>query len=169
MAEDHQEKEWMSFHFHKERKKVRLIELANRYGYEYRIHGDKIRIRGELPKQPGAFMFNWTAVCLREFIDELKHWDGSIGKTAVSISSTDYASLEWYQTLGRLVGVGGNIQKPHTSGFGSTVFVLQQNKRVWLTGNSVTHTKEKVENTEVYCPTVQSSWFYVRRNGKPVS
>lgn len=165
-ADGHQEVNWMAFHLVKERKKLRLLQLCNQYGYEFVIHGDKIRVRGELPKYPGAYMLDWTKACIEEFVNELRYWDGTIGPTAISISSVNKQALEWYQTLGRLVGVGGNISKPYTSGFGSTVYRLQQNNRSWMTGASVVHKKIPVENVTVHCPTVPTGWFYVRRNGK---
>lgn len=166
MADGHQETNWMSFHFVKQRKTDRLIKLCELYGYEYRIHGDKIRVKGRLPKYPGAFMFNWTTECLKDFVDELKHWDGSIGATSVTITSTRRQDLEWFQTFGRILGTGGNIGKPVTSGFGSTVYRLQQNNRKWATGGSVRHTRERVNDVMVFCPTVESGWFYTRRGGK---
>lgn len=166
MADGHIEKDWISFHFHKGRKFARLTSLCDHYGYECRIYGDKLRVKATLPKYPGAFMLQWMETCIRDFIDELKYWDGSIGKSAITISSTERTALEWYQTLGRLVGVGGNISKPYTSGFGSTVYRLQQNRRAYANGNTVKWTRSFVNSVPVYCPTVPSGWFYVRRNGK---
>jgi hypothetical protein len=166
MCDGHQEINWMSFHLHKERKKERLIKLCEEYGYEYKIHGDKIRVRGYLPKEPGAFQLNWTASCLRDFITELRHWDGHIGKTSVSLFSAKVEHLEWYQTFGRILGIGGAIQKPQTSGFGTMMWKLQQNNRLWASGASVTHLKRDAQNVMVYCPTVPSGFFYVRRGGK---
>lgn len=166
MADGSQEDGWMCFHFHKERKAERLLDLCSLYGFEVKFHGDKIRVRGSLAKRPGAFQLNWTAKCIYEFVDELKHWDGHIGQTSISISSKHREDLEWFQTLGRLVGIGGNISGPWLSGFGSEIYRLQQNKRIWATGDSIQWTGRRVENVRVYCPTVQSGYFYIRRNGK---
>ena len=166
MADGHQEKNWMAFHFHKPRKFSRLIKLCKEYDYEYRRHGNKIRVRGSLPKYPGAYQFNWTAACLQDYIHELKYWDGHQSETAVTISSTRLQDLKWYQTFGRLCGVGGQISGPFLSGFRSSVYRLQQNKRQWASGPSVRHTIVPVTNQQVYCPTVPSGWFFVRRQGK---
>lgn len=166
MCDGHQEENWMSFHFHKQRKKERLITLCQEYGFSYIVHGDKIRVKGRLPKRPGPFQFNWTADCLRDFILELRHWDGHVGKTAVSLFSKNVEDLEWYQTFGRILGIGGFLQKPVTSGFGTMMWKLQQNNRLWASGSSVKHTCKKVTNVKVYCPTVPSSFFFVRRGGK---
>lgn len=167
MADGHQETNWSAFHFHKYRKFQRLKYLCDKYGIEYKMQGkDKIRVKGVYPKRPGAFMFQWTKECLEDFLDELQHWDGHIGKSSISISSVKKEDLEWYQTFGRLLGKGGNISKPYTSGFGSTVYRLQQNNRRYVHGPSIKHTKHAVENVPVYCPTVSTGYFYVRRNGK---
>lgn len=166
MADGSTEVNWSSFHLRKTRKIARLTRLCEYYGYEWKQHGDKIRVKGNFPKHPGAFMLKWTAQCIKDFIDELKFWDGNIGKSSITISSPIKEDLEWYQTLGRLVGVGGNISKKYISGFGSEVYRLQQNNRSWITGNSVKHSKEPAKSEPVYCPTVPSGWFYVRRNGR---
>lgn len=165
MCDGHQETNWASFHFVKQRKFARIMKLASEAGYEWKINGDKVRVKGRFPKHPGPFMFNWTAGCLSDFIDELKYWDGHIGKTSVSIHSSIREDLEWYQTFGRLVGIGGTIQKPQISGYGTTMYTLQQNNRRWAAGTSVTHFKQQAV-VQVYCPTVPSSFFYVRRKGK---
>jgi hypothetical protein len=166
MADGYIEKNWTAFHFHKQRKVNRIKLLCEEYGITYKIHGDKIRVAGNYPKHPGPFMFNWTADCLKQFVDELKYWDGHRGKTSVSIHSSIRKELEWYQTFGRILGVGGAIQKPQTSGFGTRMYTLQQNNRQYANGGSSYHERIEVENVRVLCPTVPASFFYVRRNGK---
>jgi hypothetical protein len=126
----------MEFHFHKDRKKSRLIELCLQYNYKYSERGDKILVPGTLPKRPGAFMFEWTKECLMDFLDEYKHWDGH--------QSTAREDLEWIQTFGRICGIGA---------------------RQWASGKHVAHTVVPTSE-RVYCPTVSTTWFYVRRNGK---
>lgn len=166
MADGHQEKNWIAFHFHKERKFERLIELCLRYNVQYLIHGDKIRVKGNLPKRPGSFMLAWTKSCIEEFIDELKYWDGHISPTAVSISSKYKEDLVWYQTLGRLIGRGGNISGPWISGYGAKIYKLQQNGRTFARGEILLHEKEEVISARVLCPTVETGFFYIRREGK---
>jgi len=162
----------VDFHFKKPRKIDRLCDLCDLAGYDYNVYNNadgttKINVKAfGLPKHPGAFMFEWTARCLRDFLDELKYWDGHIGDTSVSISSTKFADLEWYQTFGRILGIGGSISKPYTSGFGSTVYRLQQNNRKWASGSSIEWSSCNVTRQRVLCPTVHSGWFYVRHKGK---
>ena len=172
MADGHQDMYGAGFHFKKMRKIARLISLCKEFDYEYAdyINSDgttKINVKAfNWPKHPGPFMFNWTVQCLRDFLDELKYWDGHISATAVRISSTKLTDLEWFQTFGRILGIGGQISGPHTSGFGSQVYTLQQNNRMWASGECVNWRKIYVEAQRVLCPTVPSSWFYVKRNGK---
>ena len=172
MADGYQDEYNLTWHFAKERKVQRLIELLDHEGIKYNLYINedatyKITIkRRDWPKHPGAFMFHWDSDCLYDFIDELKWWDGYIGPTSVSITSTQLDDLKWYQTFARLLGIGGNIQAGQISGFGSTVYRLQQNNRQWASGQSITWAQEHVKSQRVLCPTVPSSWFYVRRNGK---
>lgn len=167
MSDGHQHtKKSMKFHFHKQRKIDRLIELCNLYGFTYRVNLPHIYVEGNLPKTPGWWMLEWSKESLDDFLDEYKFWDGHVGKTSVALFSKHKEHLEIIQTLGRIRGIGGNIQKPQTSGFGTTMYKLQQNNRKWAAGESIEHTHREVENERVLCPTVPSSWFYVRRNGK---
>lgn len=159
----------VEFHLHKERKKERLRLLCKIHGYEYKENFERQTItvyNFYSDKFPGAYMLNWTKECIVDYVDELKYWDGHQSATAVAISSTCKTSLEWFQTLGRLVGIGGNIQKPRKSGFGSNVYTLQQNHRLWATGSAIKTKTRQVINEPVYCPTVSSGAFLVRRNGK---
>lgn len=172
MCDGYRDKYNLTFHFAKERKVGRLIELLKEaeitFNYYDSVNGTyKITIpRFDWPKHPGAFMFDWTEECLADFIDELKWWDGYIGPTSVSISSKHREDLEWYQTFARLLGIGGQIQAPQISGFGTVMYKLQQNQRKWATGGSINWAQIEVFNERVLCPTVPATWFYVRRNGK---
>lgn len=156
----------MEFHFHKQRKKDRLKQLASAAGFIWRETEDKIFLEGSLPKLPGAYMLQWTTGCIKAYIDELKHWDGHISDTAVTLFSTNKTTIDWWQTLGRLTGIGGNIQKPKISGFGSVVCRLQQNNRKFSTLSTMKKTAKKVEGVRVLCPAVPSSFFYIRRKGR---
>ncbi|MBX4188424.1 MAG: hypothetical protein KW793_04845, partial [Candidatus Doudnabacteria bacterium] len=153
------------FHFHKQRKKDRLKKLCADYGVKYSESGNKIRIEFVCDKFCGPYMFDWSRQSILDFLDEYKYWDGTQGKTSVTLFSKHRDQLEWIQTLGRLVGIGGQISKPYNTGFGGVCYRLQQNNRSWANGNSIEHKKE-FNKLQVYCPTVASGWFYVRRKGK---
>lgn len=164
----------MDFHLTKQRKISRLFALCEQYGFVIEsMSNDKYSVHGNLPKRAGAYMFEWTKECLLDFLDEYKYWDGYIGPTSVSLFSVDKEHLDWIKTFGRILGIGGNINHSKTtSGFGgdktyvTDYYVLQQNNRQYANGHSIKWTKQPVLAVRVLCPTVPSSFFYVRRNGK---
>lgn len=172
MCDGSLEKYNITFHFSKERKVRRLQELLEVEGIEYTIYDNVdntykiVMQKFDWPKHPGAFMFEWSIECIEDFIDELKWWDGYHGPTSITISSRHREDLEWYQTFARLIGIGGQIQQPQLSGFGTVIYRLQQNNRKWASGQSIKWSHVDVTNERVLCPTVLASWFYVRRNGK---
>lgn len=158
------------FHFHKQRKIDRLIILAENAGvYFNQSTQDSTRMTIKWTfhrKHPGAYMLQWPFESLHAYLTEYKYWDGHRGKTSVSLHSKHRKDLEWIQTLGRLCGIGGNIQKPTTSSFGTTMHSLQQNNRQFASLKSMQIKRVKDNNVTVYCPTVSSGMFLVRRNGK---
>lgn len=157
----------VSFHFHKERKFTRLKMLAESAGIPNKRTELRITLQAEgWPKAAGAYLLTWPAAALRAYIEEHKWWDGHQSPTAVSLFSKDREHLEWLQTIGRLLGIGGNIQKPKLSGFGTTMYSLQQNNRQLASLKSAARRKIGATNVQVYCPTVPSGFFYIRRNGK---
>lgn len=156
-----------TFHLHKQRKVLRLQKLCEQYGVEFvPLSNNKYAVRFAWKKKMDQSMFAWSKQALLDFLDEYKFWDGHEAATSVTLFSTDRVQLEWLQTLGRVLGIGGQIQKPRISGFGSVVYSLQQNSRKWASGGSVKCRSMDVQDVPVYCPTVKSGWFYVRRNGK---
>lgn len=157
----------VEFHFHKDRKFMRLEMLAMNANVPFEKRGDKAFLHASgWPKKAGCAMLNWSKEALSAFVDEYKHWDGHIGPTAISLCSTDKMQLEWLQTFGRLVGIGGNIQKPQR-GFNDTLlYRLQQNNRKFAHIENMQIRQTEIVETEVYCPTVSTGFFYVRRNGK---
>lgn len=154
------------FHLRKRRKVARLKELCNLYGIALEGTGESYCVALQMPKHPGSFMLDWTPECIDDFLDEYVRWDGRRSATAKVLFSTRREDLEWIQTLGRIRGIGGAISKPYTSVSGSPVFRLQQNRRKFATSSAVKDSCAYVEGVRVLCPTVPSSWFYVRRNGK---
>lgn len=155
------------FNFRKPRKVRRLLDLCARFGVDYNILQDgRISIGFSHPKKAGKYMLSWAAESAKEFLEEYVHWDGHRASTSQSLFSKDREHLEWIQTLGRLHGIGGNLGRPKVSGFGTLMHTLQQNRRQYATGSSVRHVSIPAENVPVFCPTVESGWFYVRKGGK---
>lgn len=159
----------ITFHMRKERKYWRLENLAIAARFQFGLRANnKATISGDVgwwPKCAGAYLLQWPIKALIAYINEHKHWDGHISATAQCLFSTNREHLEWLQTIGRLLGIGGNFQKPNVSGFGSLVHKLQQNNRKMAAISSLVYRAE-IAQIQVYCPTVMSGGFYVRRNGK---
>lgn len=158
----------VEFHFHKQRKFARLKELAEDAGIPYERKGAKAYLHWNCPypKHAGAYLLGWDTESLRKYVEEHRHWDGHQNITgAVTICSVNREHLEWLQTVGRLVGIGGNLQKPQTSGFGSTTYRLQQNNRKFASKKSMGVYSEHFSG-KVYCPTVKGGAFLIRHKGK---
>ncbi|KKL08819.1 hypothetical protein LCGC14_2572050, partial [marine sediment metagenome] len=167
MADGYQNKNQAEWHLKKHRKIERLHELAAEYGHAVNTtKRDKYKIHTkDFPKKPGAFMLNWTKKCLLDFVEEYKYWDGWVGSTSVTLSCKDKTQLEWIQTFGRILGIGGNVRH-QVELEGKHYWGLQQNNRLWASGSSVKFRRLPDNETRVLCPTVPSEFFYVRRNGK---
>lgn len=158
----------LSFHFHKERKFQRLTKLCADANMEMTRNGTKAYVKNFgliWPKAAGAYLLLWPQSALQAYINEHKFWDGHISETAQCLFSKDRSHLEWLQTIGRLVGIGGFLQKPRVSGFGTEIHKLQQNGRKYASIASLKVLRE-FASCKVYCPTVETGAFYVRRNGK---
>lgn len=155
------------FHFHKERKFERLEKLCQELGVSFKRCTTKTYVdyMMQFPKEAGAYLLDWDYPALKAYSDEHRYWDGHVGKTAISISSKNRTHLEWIQTINRLIGKGGNIQKPKISGFGTTMYTLQENNRKWAARASMTRTPVPYKG-KVYCPTVKTGMFFIRRDGK---
>jgi hypothetical protein len=156
------------FNFHKERKILRLIALADALGIAWEQHDDGRISLDWRPTfhAPGWFMLQWDTTSLAAYMNELVYWDGHIASTNQCVFSTHPEWIELWQTFYRLLGKGGNSQKERISGFGSVVHRLQINNRRYAHRKSFTIDRQTTETHQVYCPTVPASAFYVRRKGK---
>lgn len=158
------------FHMRKDRKYVRLEDLCVAAVVEFKINRDaeKMTISHEnvrnWPKEAGAYLFNWPIDSLKAYLNEMLYWDGSFGETSECLASKNREHLEWIQTCNRLIGIGGNIQKPQISGFGTTMYRLQYNNRLYASLTSIAKSVE-TKTARVLCPTVPSGAFYIRRKG----
>lgn len=157
------------FHFHKVRKIERLRNLAKQAGITFLEYADETKYALNWKPalhQPDWSMLTWTKKSLEAYMDELVYWDGHFGKTSTSISSAKRDWLDKWQTFNRLLGKGGNIQQPQISGFGTEMYKVQVNNRKLANRVSFDVDRTFEDKAQVYCPTVPSSAFYVRRNGR---
>lgn len=159
----------VKFHLRKPRKIQRLMSICDELGVDLWNSGIEqytIDFCMDYPKDAGAYLLEWDIESIRAWRNELRSWDGSIGATAVvSTHSVNRKHVEWVQTINRLLGFGGNIQKPTSSGFGSTIYKVMENNRKYATVASLSKTPKPFTG-RVYCPTVPSEKFLVRHQGK---
>ena len=161
------------FHMSKERKFERLEKLAKECGFPYRrTRPDNAVVSaigiGDWVKVAGPYILDWKEDAIAAYVDEHKWWNGHVTKFGhTTIYSKDRQHLEWLQTLGRIVGIGGDFTKECVSGYGTTIHRLQQNNRQYANiGCLYKIEKKEVKGVRVYCPTVATGAFYIRRNGK---
>ena len=156
----------VNFQFKKERKKERIAFLAAAAGVKHKLTERGAYIyASNWPKEAGSYLLTWPRESISAYIDEHRYWDGHQDGEKVMISSARKNHLDWLLTVGRLVGVGGYMDKPHVSGFGSLIYRISQNNRNYAAGRQIKVTKQ-VATKQVYCPTVASGAFYVRHEGK---
>lgn len=158
----------VQFHFKKPRKIRRIKQLLDAYGCAWResSHADgSTSIRATIlgareAKFFGAWLLHYDGESLDAFLDELKHWDGSSVTRHHHKRESYYSSVrdnvDWAQTIAHLRGRRGTIRK---------------STRCWhlsLAQRQFARTHfEAVPNpsAKVYCLTVPTSYFFVRRHG----
>ena len=167
------------FHFSKERKIIRIKQLLNEAGIRYKesispdrttfiqtFDSDDITSWFDLSKQFGPWLLTWNKEALESFCDELKYWDGTYEKFYLhkreAYFSKHLNNHEWVKTILHLCGKQGTININH-DGKGYTTGI---NQRCYSRINS--ETSQIIEHYEgkVYCPTVNSGFFLIRRNEK---
>lgn len=160
-------KNQVRFHFKKERKIQRLTKLLTDMGQsvDIRYYSDNtynIIISGVLAQA----LISWGKTpqwnllslgqTLRDYVDEMIHWDGHIGETSASVTNKNRQTIEIYQTLQALCGYGGNISRQ------SGVWKLQRNARNF---SRITTTSVENWKGQVYCPYTSTGFWLTRRNG----
>lgn len=161
------------FHFKKHRKIERLLDILGELLIKPKIYegsdgstsitlaSDDARWLITQGKQPTWEMLRWSRECLQAYVDELPHWDGSIGITSVSFSTVVPQTAEIIHTLLHLCGKSGNTYPKGNVG-GLTV---QINNRPLhrLTSGRI----RRVEYSGgLHCPTVSTGFFLTRYRGK---
>lgn len=161
------------FRLLKQRKIERLLSIAKEGNIEFEIiQTDVIEITIKNIKHILEFfgkdklwnskLLTWSESNLRLFVDELKYWDGTFAESfhhkREEYSSKFNVNVLWVKTICHLIGKQGTI------GFDDNVFYAGINSRK----KSIAHTKQLIPSWTgtVYCPTVSTGMFLIRRNGK---
>lgn len=152
----------------KERKAERVRRLAKEAGLKLweSFSGDywHFRVYGFHQKKLDASILSWSLKSRLDFLDELKYWDGC-PKTG-RIFNTDLEAMKLIQAV------------LHTCGYRAPIYNhgKPRNNEVQCYGMSPTNSaladyaefkrSTRVYKGAVYCPTVSTSAFLVRRNDK---
>lgn len=165
------------FHFKKERKIERLLHILDEVGIDKTVskHSDGttlIRLAScqevELlravlgpEKSFGSWLLDFDGETLKTFIEELKYWDGSERPGRGDLYfSTDANAVEWVRTAACLAGYHTSIHSQTPGNYRVVLNETHLHSTHLHTPISVPH------NGPVYCFTVPSSYFLIRRNGK---
>lgn len=110
----------------------------------------------------GSWLLNFSTSNLRLLIDELKYWDGTIeqsdGHKREEYSSAIETNIDWLKTICHLV------EKQGTQSISREQFRLGINNRKYSIARYKSVCKDWTGT--VYCPTVSTGMFLVRRKGK---
>lgn len=163
----------VEFHLKKDRKIDRLIELLKAGGYHYYYYDNPdftVKIVFRKPyhllkwfgpnKLWGPWLLTWSGEALDTLLKEIPFWDGHRSRdirNATYFFSVHKQNIEWIHTILHLRGKQGLIREK--SGHYNLSFNSRQfSTPLW---------REKINYAgQVFCPTVETGFFLVRRNGK---
>lgn len=176
------EKGYVRFKFRRSRKIERMRELLrpypgqwveSQYGKDtvFRLNASLSRRVSSWGKIAGPKLLELDYASLKAFADEAIYWDGSVGKTnrqAVCSMSIDH--VRWMQTIFQLCGWGSkvidNTGVPSNNYAGRRAHWVSRNNRQFASLRSCTVERETLATpAQVYCPTVSTGYFLVRRKG----
>jgi hypothetical protein len=116
-------------------------------------------------------MFAFSSSLIRVYLEESLLWDGNIqiskNHKRQEIFTAEKERAEVLHTLAHLSGFGSQfVKKDQLSGFGSVMYSVSLNQRTQAALESMTKSSKSVQEVPVFCVTVKSGFFFVRRNGK---
>lgn len=163
-------KKQVRFHFKKERKIARLLDLAEKLGISCKKHDNSdgtcnIVFSGfiaewliETGKSPTWSMLQYSGEALQAYVDELPFWDGHQGRTSTTFSTVKAQTAEIVQTLIHLRGQSGSINVTSYPAYN-----VQINNRPL----SRIQSRTLIDYTGgVHCPTVSTGYWLTRYQGR---
>jgi hypothetical protein len=161
----------IQFHFKKERKIKRLRALlVGRAFHEYLCADGStlfsVPITLDLARggiRPGKQMLEWTGSAMQDYANEIENWDGCRQGQNIRFFSANADFLHWARTIIHMSGKGSVYQGTRMSGFGSVIHQASVNNRSFAWLNSMER-KEEQASEMIFCPTVSTGFFFVRRN-----
>ena len=166
----------MMFGFTKQRKIDRFKDIIEALGVKYSVNvygANKVTTfyipTGQLKaslKQLTWDILNWDRTSLNTFLSELIFWDGNVSDGTRTRLFTSIAEVaEIWKTLFNLSGKMASIVESTTKE-GKPFYTIGYNDRCKLANLKTGTIKiSEANNVPVYCPTVSTSFFFIRKNG----
>lgn len=156
--------------FVKERKIWALETMLIEAGYDYSVYklgsgATRFYLKANQgqenwPKVCGREILSWDIRSLREFCNSHFIWDAHVKGNAARIDAKDHEHLEWLAIAYTMCGKMTSINRTKDIYWRLTIKSNEthQYRSATFKNVSVAH--------EVFCPTVSSGFFLVRRNGR---
>jgi len=170
---------YIGFHLKRQRKIDRLMNL---FGSDCKAYVDNnnpgahtfIYYRPDLydKKATDWSLLSFSSDLLTAYIEETLKWDGSTQESEnhkrCEITTVDKQRAEVLNTVAHLSGYGSQLTlNAGISGFGSLIHSISLNQRLYTTRATLNEVQSKTVNSvSVYCVTVKTGFFFVRRNNK---
>jgi hypothetical protein len=170
----------VTFHFIRTRKIERIKELLTIGGYQFTERSNPIEsfitvhkiskcikwFNGE--KVFDSWLLTWNRKALDAFVEELQFWDGTKSMNIDGSNrreeyiSSIYQNVAWAKTIIHLTGKQSCVNSTYNKCFTASI-----NRRMFTRyyGNEIV---PKEYTGKVYCPTVSSGYFVIRR-GRSIS
>lgn len=153
-------------------RKIELMEkMLNELGYKYskynlatgatRFYLHTGQGQDKWPWQCGKEILNWDYTSIAEFCNSHYFWDGHFERSNVRITSVNKNHLDWLAVAYTLWGKMTSINKHKTD-----YWILTVKSRENHQYRSAKSTELNVLAEPVYCPTVSTGFFLVKRNDK---
>lgn len=189
---DDKEYNQVLFRFIKEEKSIRIAKILEEMDYEY-VHSRTengyynyyVRFNDAIGHDPDKFVedmksFAWVDIenmsseWGEEFVEELIHWDGHERDKSLTYSNNNRVAIDKVQTICHLSGYTTTVitTEAHIRESQGVTINAQEHYRLSIfrrpkvaNGQAMVNETTYVEDLDVYCLTVPSSYFMVRRNG----
>lgn len=163
--------------FKKPRKIERFLDIIQKCNIEYtEVHTDRVDVRKFTFSTPKTitkmlnthFKLDFSYECAREFINEIKNWDGYVGKGYLYYSSTIKENADFVSAVATLGGYCAKQTKlvDNRSDKYNDVYRLYLYDRTTRTCQSLQkYRTQEYYNGDVYCVEVPSHKIIVRADG----
>ena len=166
----------VGFHLKRQRKIDRLVQLFGTPDTHCYAADTTQQYTYKLPELAKCKKTDWSMLRLnganmRIYLEESLHWDGSVqhelNHKRQEITTVELLRAEVLNTMAHLCGLGSQLTpNARTSGFGSSMHSVSLNRRKFANVDTLQMWKRRSESETVYCVTVSTGFFFVRRRNK---